>query len=1078
MLSEAFEFASDCEIYRCQFVPKWNEFMRKSGAIVLTMPKFESALQGMLWKLAVDFEGDLSSLEILPNDPFIVTKNSKLIRTEDLNLMIAMKKVCQFSVENRENIRLLEKNFQMMNSDIESITKDPEKLLQENNITLIDTMSYTKKIQANKRRLAKAYLVIGAIKIALEDVDRGLQRYAIYTHNPADMRRYELIGREALQRKIYLPTRIVYKFSKEMKLTTYEDHFDVIDDDIKAEKICVHILESFGVKKMTSKGPTKSFVRDTTQEVIKEEKERDKDRLYTRTTSFTRPIRGDRQERRDTYEREEEPLRGSTAENKENIENFNQPTIITYERPFAKSEIVGKESRYREPEISPRSQMTHSIHQHRYEHPDHVINQRDLISDESLRQSVKGKTYKKSQTTSGRNIRDSHVDIVDEEVRRVPIVTQISRSFVEPEKGPEKKDQDFERKIIREKETIEMGQPTKKERNGYEDQEKVKKQVITERREVKPERKHETTHLPTEEVRREVVPMKVIREVTEPVQYQTTYYPREESRRSQVEVKREQPREETTRHEIVEMPRQEYRRQPYDYQRQGSEMKEEKRERQQPQEEIITREVTREIREPAKQQEKKPETKITPVEVFREVREQPREQQRQTPKEESRKPVIERQETFEKIKHSGTPREETIHTEVIKEIREPKRDIKQEEQNRKITPIEYVREERRPAEEEAEFIREVIPVEVIPEQRRYQRYNNTPKNESGTRTGYEDYSQRVKYDNSTSQKSKRNGEYNRQQREEKKTDTHPVKHSPLKSWNLSLKKAYAAIDRQPIIVLEPAKDLDYVIAGNKQGFIILWKFSDINSINEEKAMKLHDGPVKSLLYLNDGKYLISGGLDGRIVKCDLTLFTSSLVDDTQGPVRALANPFTGNTILAACENKIVSVDIFNNKVIWIIEAHKDFITDLAYDHKTDLIFSSSRDRTIKIFRHGTGEFYGNLEGHNDVIKSMCVAEIRDQTYVISISKDLFITFWNLNNKNMTKVITMSHSAKKIFYLWDKQSVMTVGKDGVINLWNIDTGEVKELYFENKEYLAGCYYDNGEDIITSTTDGVLEFWKAD
>jgi len=41
---------------RCEYILKWNDFVRLSGAVVLQNPKFESCMQGMFWKFTEDMK--------------------------------------------------------------------------------------------------------------------------------------------------------------------------------------------------------------------------------------------------------------------------------------------------------------------------------------------------------------------------------------------------------------------------------------------------------------------------------------------------------------------------------------------------------------------------------------------------------------------------------------------------------------------------------------------------------------------------------------------------------------------------------------------------------------------------------------------------------------------------------------------------------------------------------------------------------------------------------------------------------------------------------------------------------------
>jgi hypothetical protein len=54
LYTDAFKIVTEVEIIRCEFILRWNDFIRQTGGVVLINPKFEACLQGMLWKLAAD----------------------------------------------------------------------------------------------------------------------------------------------------------------------------------------------------------------------------------------------------------------------------------------------------------------------------------------------------------------------------------------------------------------------------------------------------------------------------------------------------------------------------------------------------------------------------------------------------------------------------------------------------------------------------------------------------------------------------------------------------------------------------------------------------------------------------------------------------------------------------------------------------------------------------------------------------------------------------------------------------------------------------------------------------------------
>ena len=171
--------------------------------------------------------------------------------------------------------------------------------------------------------------------------------------------------------------------------------------------------------------------------------------------------------------------------------------------------------------------------------------------------------------------------------------------------------------------------------------------------------------------------------------------------------------------------------------------------------------------------------------------------------------------------------------------------------------------------------------------------------------------------------------------------------------------------------------------------------------------------------MNDGKTLFSAGLDGFIFKIDLNNFSSLRLEGNVGPIRSLTNPLNGLTIFSACENKIVEWDIINNKIIKSYLAHDLDITDLLYLQDRDIIVSGGKDKLIKIWNPITNECLGSLEGHLDSIKCITYGIIKDHINIVSVGKDSVITFWDLDDKDLTRSFKMRSTAKQIFYLFYK-----------------------------------------------------------
>ena len=122
--------------------------------------------------------------------------------------------------------------------------RDLETLLSSRNVAPIDIFAYSKKLNLNVKKAHIAYEVIFIIRNSLDDIRRGLHRYSNWIKDPDQLKIFEDIGIQANNKNITRPSRIVYAFSREEKLPSYDDHVEIMQDDLRAEKEARALLDS------------------------------------------------------------------------------------------------------------------------------------------------------------------------------------------------------------------------------------------------------------------------------------------------------------------------------------------------------------------------------------------------------------------------------------------------------------------------------------------------------------------------------------------------------------------------------------------------------------------------------------------------------------------------------------------------------------------------------------------------------------------------------------------------------------------------------------------------------------------
>jgi hypothetical protein len=300
--SPAFELVRMVEEERCEFMPIWNKFVRMTGGVVLTKPTFEACVTGMLWKFAHDLNGSLKGIDILEVDPYLVVSDDIKLTMESSTIADSFFLLCRYFKENYYKVARLELELSRMESEIQEYSKDPDAIMQSFDVAPIDTFSYTKMLNMNNRRISNAYQIIHLIKEELDDIQKGLNRFSYWFKNDiGKVSKWEKIGKDVYNLKNIKDrskaTRIMYMFSREAKLTSYEDHYDVIEDDLIAEEEAKYELEGMRKNKEEKKERQKQFVGESisqlshSQSMMNKSCELGREYQYARKDTREEPLR-------------------------------------------------------------------------------------------------------------------------------------------------------------------------------------------------------------------------------------------------------------------------------------------------------------------------------------------------------------------------------------------------------------------------------------------------------------------------------------------------------------------------------------------------------------------------------------------------------------------------------------------------------------------------------------------------------------------------------------------------------------------------------------------------------------------
>ncbi|MDY0099733.1 MAG: WD40 repeat domain-containing protein [Bacteroidales bacterium] len=225
-----------------------------------------------------------------------------------------------------------------------------------------------------------------------------------------------------------------------------------------------------------------------------------------------------------------------------------------------------------------------------------------------------------------------------------------------------------------------------------------------------------------------------------------------------------------------------------------------------------------------------------------------------------------------------------------------------------------------------------------------------------------------------------------------------------------------------IDVLAVSPDAGWLACGEESAI----KMIPLNGNAEAYELSGHSGKVQSLVFSFDGKYLYSASLDGKVLKWDLSIKTST---DITGGI------------------KITSIDL---------SVGDKFIAGLSDDGKA-LVWDPSRS---------AGQIRIESEG-----RSVKALKFNPEAERIAVGyDDGLVELWDLSSgKKITELKAHSGEVRSIRFNGAHSQMATTGDDGTIKLW--DTGNLFDLpvtFNDNGGLVMAVEFSPEGDVILSAS----------
>ncbi|KAJ5395863.1 uncharacterized protein N7487_010166 [Penicillium crustosum] len=301
----------------------------------------------------------------------------------------------------------------------------------------------------------------------------------------------------------------------------------------------------------------------------------------------------------------------------------------------------------------------------------------------------------------------------------------------------------------------------------------------------------------------------------------------------------------------------------------------------------------------------------------------------------------------------------------------------------------------------------------------------------------------------------------------------------VRLWSLSTKQCLQKLEghRLPIISLEFSDTSDTLASGSQDATVRLWDVNaipeneiqenpqdDLNRVttlavaedgqmfavgfsdscihlyhiqNEKRPtiLKFHEDQISDLYFLEDGKTLASASFDGTIQLWD-TASGQHLKTFVQYPAAIQGLVFTEDHEMLATIllDFTISTWTVKTEALPILVGHTSYVESAVFLKPDQILASSSRDKTIRIWDIVAGVCLRTLNGHEHWVNGLAFSQ--DGNTLASASPDNTVRLWDVSSGHCLKVIPHPYGVESVAFSRDQTILASISGQGIIRVWDI------------------------------------------
>ncbi len=277
-------------------------------------------------------------------------------------------------------------------------------------------------------------------------------------------------------------------------------------------------------------------------------------------------------------------------------------------------------------------------------------------------------------------------------------------------------------------------------------------------------------------------------------------------------------------------------------------------------------------------------------------------------------------------------------------------------------------------------------------------------------------------------------------------------------------------------------DSKTLFSGSGDRTIKLW---DITSGELKSTLQGHSDHVLSIAVSPDGKTLVSGSADKSVrlwqAASENDVLTQERAKDNKSIPFAVAFSPDGKTLAIGRKNgKIKFWDIDSRKIRLAIVAHTDQVTSLRYSSNGQLIASTSKDSTVRVWDSRNGDLLNTFRGHYRPANNVLFTS-RSKRLVSggAGSLDKRLLLWDvLTGDLLGSFQGHDQNVIPLAIFPDGKSLVSGSFDTTVRLWDIDTFKQRTVFTGHTDKVIGVDVSpDGSTVASVSSDRTVRLWDV-